>query len=297
MRHNRRADEYSLSDLAPLFSMPVDQAAAKLGVGRRALKQHCRTLGLKRWPYRRVTAVERHIVQKMLKSNQDAGNSKETVSKLENFIGTIYYPSMIVRSQQQPQHGHKSSTATATSKSSTDTDNKTNTKIKIKTTSPAEFEPLPVEDASSRRPSLLSTSSSLLSTTTTSFNSRSSSPSFLSCPPSPCIGINVNLAGQPLPQQQHIPSSVISLPLSCTTNYSPAQVSIPQPRPMCPTFIERPSLPVQVQDCEISLPSLPEFIAEVNHVKLQSFNAHNNNQSYTHNSFVFNSFGVFSMLS
>ncbi|EKX36946.1 hypothetical protein GUITHDRAFT_116813 [Guillardia theta CCMP2712] len=43
----------SLSTLEPLFHLPQESAARRLGVSLTSLKAACRKIGIKRWPYRR----------------------------------------------------------------------------------------------------------------------------------------------------------------------------------------------------------------------------------------------------
>jgi len=50
-------------DIAELFHLPADDAATSFGMAPTAFKKLCRSLGIKRWPYRKVMAAQnRHAV-------------------------------------------------------------------------------------------------------------------------------------------------------------------------------------------------------------------------------------------
>lgn len=46
--------QHRLADLEALFHLPIGTAAKRLGLGVTILKRACRTLGVERWPYRKV---------------------------------------------------------------------------------------------------------------------------------------------------------------------------------------------------------------------------------------------------
>eukprot|EP00769_Ergobibamus_cyprinoides_P002614 gnl/Ergobibamus_cyprinoides/375.p1 GENE.gnl/Ergobibamus_cyprinoides/375~~gnl/Ergobibamus_cyprinoides/375.p1 ORF type:complete len:301 (+),score=17.63 gnl/Ergobibamus_cyprinoides/375:48-905(+) len=60
-------------DLSQYFHLPLSSAAAAIGVGTTAIKQHCRKIGIKRWPYRRMLAIQSRI---------DAINEQESKLKV-----------------------------------------------------------------------------------------------------------------------------------------------------------------------------------------------------------------------
>ena len=45
-------------DLSELFHLPINEAAASLGVCATVLKKRCRTSGIKRWPHRKIKALD-----------------------------------------------------------------------------------------------------------------------------------------------------------------------------------------------------------------------------------------------
>jgi len=46
------------SALSPMFSLPLHEAAARLGISATALKSACRKLNIKKWPYRTVQSAK-----------------------------------------------------------------------------------------------------------------------------------------------------------------------------------------------------------------------------------------------
>eukprot|EP01129_Flabellula_baltica_P011702 TRINITY_DN5176_c0_g2_i1.p1 TRINITY_DN5176_c0_g2~~TRINITY_DN5176_c0_g2_i1.p1 ORF type:complete len:188 (-),score=39.62 TRINITY_DN5176_c0_g2_i1:27-557(-) len=55
------AQNISFKDLSPLFDKPIAEAAKLIGVCATVLKKKCRDLGIPRWPYRKITSIDRMI--------------------------------------------------------------------------------------------------------------------------------------------------------------------------------------------------------------------------------------------
>eukprot|EP00761_Pharyngomonas_kirbyi_P011817 gb/GECH01011843.1/.p1 GENE.gb/GECH01011843.1/~~gb/GECH01011843.1/.p1 ORF type:complete len:320 (+),score=104.21 gb/GECH01011843.1/:1-960(+) len=75
------AEQLSLSDLKPYFSLPETKAAKKLGMSLSTLKKTCRRLGISRWPYRKLKSIQLHI-----KRNRSDKNKLETLYKMNEMI-------------------------------------------------------------------------------------------------------------------------------------------------------------------------------------------------------------------
>lgn len=50
-----------MRDLQPFFRMPISNAARELNVGVTVLKKTCRSLGVSRWPYRKLHSMRKLI--------------------------------------------------------------------------------------------------------------------------------------------------------------------------------------------------------------------------------------------
>merc|ERR1712137_1335508 len=55
--------EFTSNDLAKFYHLPINDAAAKLGICSTLLKKLCRKNGVSRWPHRKVKSVELLIQQ------------------------------------------------------------------------------------------------------------------------------------------------------------------------------------------------------------------------------------------
>jgi len=67
-----KAATITLMDVVPYFAHPIREAAASLGLCTTLLKQLCRRLGVKRWPQRKLSAIDRRVGQleaKLAKNN------------------------------------------------------------------------------------------------------------------------------------------------------------------------------------------------------------------------------------
>lgn len=53
--------DYTLEDFKPYFSMPLADAAKKLGMSFSHLKNLCRKIELENWPYRKLTSLQKSI--------------------------------------------------------------------------------------------------------------------------------------------------------------------------------------------------------------------------------------------
>eukprot|EP00656_Telonema_subtile_P041783 TRINITY_DN4707_c0_g1_i1.p2 TRINITY_DN4707_c0_g1~~TRINITY_DN4707_c0_g1_i1.p2 ORF type:complete len:115 (+),score=24.98 TRINITY_DN4707_c0_g1_i1:143-487(+) len=59
----RRQDSFSLDALESLFSLPVAEAAKRLGVGLTLFKVICRKNGIQRWPYRKLQSLQNKLTE------------------------------------------------------------------------------------------------------------------------------------------------------------------------------------------------------------------------------------------
>ncbi len=64
-KSGRNASEITKQELEGYFHIPVDVAAARLGVGVTKLKAICRGFGIMRWPYRRIRRLQ-DLAQRIL---------------------------------------------------------------------------------------------------------------------------------------------------------------------------------------------------------------------------------------
>jgi hypothetical protein len=51
----------TVQDLSVHFNLPIADAAKKFGVCATVLKKICRSVGIPRWPYRKITSIDRMI--------------------------------------------------------------------------------------------------------------------------------------------------------------------------------------------------------------------------------------------
>eukprot|EP00656_Telonema_subtile_P041784 TRINITY_DN4707_c0_g1_i3.p1 TRINITY_DN4707_c0_g1~~TRINITY_DN4707_c0_g1_i3.p1 ORF type:complete len:128 (+),score=33.45 TRINITY_DN4707_c0_g1_i3:143-526(+) len=70
----RRQDSFSLDALESLFSLPVAEAAKRLGVGLTLFKVICRKNGIQRWPYRKLQSLQNKLTE--LESHRDEFRAK-----------------------------------------------------------------------------------------------------------------------------------------------------------------------------------------------------------------------------
>jgi hypothetical protein len=80
----------SFSDVAQYFDLPILQAAEHLGVSESYLKRLCRTLAIKRWPFRRLHALYEKVDR--LKANlDDKTDNTRTTAKIYSIEQEIEY--------------------------------------------------------------------------------------------------------------------------------------------------------------------------------------------------------------
>jgi|SaaInlStandDraft_5_1057022.scaffolds.fasta_scaffold33438_2 hypothetical protein len=65
----RNAKPLNFEDVASLFSLPLNEAADRLGVCKSHLKKECRKLGLARWPGRQLRKLDRKISDVRLRAH------------------------------------------------------------------------------------------------------------------------------------------------------------------------------------------------------------------------------------
>ncbi len=49
------------SSLSQVYELPINEAASELGIGVTVLKKFCRKFAVGRWPYRKLTSVDKLI--------------------------------------------------------------------------------------------------------------------------------------------------------------------------------------------------------------------------------------------
>lgn len=62
----------SLEELSPYFHLPINDAATELGICSTALKKICRSIGVKRWPHRKIKSLDNMIesLQNLIAANE-----------------------------------------------------------------------------------------------------------------------------------------------------------------------------------------------------------------------------------
>ena len=62
----------SLEELSPYFHLPINDAATELGICSTALKKICRSIGVKRWPHRKIKSLDNMIesLQNLIDANE-----------------------------------------------------------------------------------------------------------------------------------------------------------------------------------------------------------------------------------
>lgn len=70
-------DEFELS-----FAYPIDQASVMLSVGPTALKTYCRSIGIKRWPYRKVIRCQQ-LAKKLNSGMGSRADHKTLIDQME----------------------------------------------------------------------------------------------------------------------------------------------------------------------------------------------------------------------
>ena len=102
----RNAKPLNFEDVASLFSLPLNEAADRLGVCKSHLKKECRKLGLSRWPGRQLRKLDRKISDLHLTVQKNGSSTAlaDKISKLEGqrrglFIdptsGGLIHPSLM----------------------------------------------------------------------------------------------------------------------------------------------------------------------------------------------------------
>lgn len=62
----------TLAELSPYFHLPINDAATQLGICSTALKKICRSIGVKRWPHRKIKSLDNMIesLQQLIDTNE-----------------------------------------------------------------------------------------------------------------------------------------------------------------------------------------------------------------------------------
>ncbi|VFQ76491.1 unnamed protein product [Cuscuta campestris] len=87
-RHHRggsKAQTLSRETISKYFNVPISKAAKEMNVGLTHLKRRCRTLGIRRWPHRKLASLQTliHNVQELVGEGGDAAGKEEAVEVLE----------------------------------------------------------------------------------------------------------------------------------------------------------------------------------------------------------------------
>ncbi|KAL0485765.1 RKD1 [Acrasis kona] len=57
-----KPDRFTFHDIQNQFSFPISEAAKNLRISESFLKKTCRRLNINRWPYRRLSSLQKHVV-------------------------------------------------------------------------------------------------------------------------------------------------------------------------------------------------------------------------------------------
>lgn len=86
--HDGAGIPITFGQLAPLFHLPLREAATQLLVCTTVLKKRCRNLGIHRWPYRKMRSLERQIEQIADGSSEEAFQLQAQIEALrQNPLG------------------------------------------------------------------------------------------------------------------------------------------------------------------------------------------------------------------
>ena len=66
-----------------MYELPINEAAAELGIGVTVLKKFCRKFAVGRWPYRKLTSVD-----KLIQTVEDNSVENPDMAMVRNVHGT-----------------------------------------------------------------------------------------------------------------------------------------------------------------------------------------------------------------
>ncbi|RAL41162.1 hypothetical protein DM860_017711 [Cuscuta australis] len=85
LRGGSKAQTLSRETISKYFNVPISKAAKEMNVGLTHLKRRCRTLGIRRWPHRKLASLQTliHNVQELVGKGEAAGKEEAAVEVLE----------------------------------------------------------------------------------------------------------------------------------------------------------------------------------------------------------------------